>query len=52
MNNVKDYWKMLWNEHPDSVNTFSRVDFSKCHEVPKNSKLWQSTHMFGFVGGK
>lgn len=29
-----------------------KAGFSKCYEIPINSKLWQSTHMFDFVGVK
>lgn len=49
MDNVRNFCKRLWNEHADSDNIFGRVGFSKYYEVPKNSKLWQSTHMFDFV---
>ena len=52
MNNIRNFWKRLWNEHADSDNIFVRVGFSKCYEIPINSKLWQSTHMFDLVGEK
>ncbi len=49
MNNIRNFWKRLWNEHTGSDNIFVRVGFSKCYEIPINSKLWQSKHIFAFV---
>lgn len=52
MNNIRNFWKRLWNEHADSDNIFVRVGFSKCYEISINSKLWQATHMFDLVREK
>ena len=49
MNNIKYFWKRLWNEHTNSDSIFVRVGFSKCYEIPINSKLWQLKYMFDFV---
>ncbi|MBA7589373.1 hypothetical protein ES708_31458 [subsurface metagenome] len=49
MIDIKYFWKRLWNEHTNSDSIFDQIGFSKYYEVPKNSKLWQSTHMFDFV---
>jgi len=52
MNNIRNFWKRLWNEHADSDSIFGRVDFSKYYEISINSKLCQSTHMFDIVREK
>ncbi|MBN1456893.1 MAG: class I SAM-dependent methyltransferase [Sedimentisphaerales bacterium] len=41
--------KRLWFDIEEIGKMASKTGFSKCYELPINSKLWQSTHMIDFV---
>ena len=41
--------KRLWFDIAEISEMASKIGFTKCYELPINTKLWQSTHMLDFV---